>query len=104
MSFSLKERTKEIGIRKVMGASFVRLLRLILWDIVPIIGIATLIGGIPGWYLSADWLKNFAYRFSFGIDIIIISSLFTLFIALIPLSFKLVKSVSSNPVDSLRTE
>jgi ABC-type antimicrobial peptide transport system permease subunit len=104
MSFSLKERTKEIGIRKVMGASLVRLLRLILWDIVSIIGIAAVAGGILGWYISADWLKNFAYRFSLGIDVIIIASIFTFFMAMIPLSFMLVKSVSTNPVDSLRTE
>jgi len=104
MSFSLKERTKEIGIRKVMGASFVRLLRLILWDIVSIIGIAAVVGGILGWYISADWLKNFACRFSLGINVIIIAFIFTFFVAMIPLSLILVKSVSTNPANSLRTE
>ncbi len=104
MSLSLKERTKEIGIRKVFGAPIIRLLRLLTWDVISVVFIATVAGGTLGWYLSVEWLKNFAYRFNLGFDVIITAFIITIIMAIVPLCFKLAKSMLTNPVVSLRTE
>jgi len=104
MSFSIKEKIKEIGIRKVLGAQFLNLLILLTKDIFLILSVAIIIGGALGWYLSGEWLNNFAYRFEMGFDIIIISSITTLIMTLTPISFKLVKSIKVNPAQSLRSE
>jgi putative ABC transport system permease protein len=104
MSFTLKESTKEIGIRKALGASLPGLVSFLTRDLFFVVCIATLAGSILGWYFSTSWLKNFAYRINWGIDIIIISSILTFLLAIIPISFKLIKSVRTNPVESLRYE
>ncbi len=104
MSYILKERTKEIGIRKVMGASFTGLAGFLTRDLLNIVFIAAVAGGILGWYFSTSWLSNFAFRIRWGIDIIIISSLLTIFLAIIPVSFNLIRSIRTNPAESLRYE
>ena len=104
MSFTLKESTKEIGIRKVLGASLTGLAGLLTRELFSVVFIATVAGGFLGWYFSTSWLNNFAYRINWGADIIIISSVLTLFLAIIPISFKLFRSVRTNPVESLRYE
>jgi len=104
MSISIKERTKELGIRKVNGAPFLDLAILLLKDNFVIIGFASVVGGILGGYVAGQWLTNFAYRISFGFDIILISSLIALLMAVIPVSFKLWKAIRTNPAESLRTE
>ena len=104
MSLSLKERTREIGIRKVLGASFSRLLSLLTREFLLLILLSTITGGVLGWYLSTGWLKNFAYRCRFGIDVILIAAVLTLVISVLMLSFKLFISITTNPVESLRTE
>lgn len=104
MSFSLKERTKEIGVRKVLGASFSSLFNLLTFELFQILGIAILFGGSLGWYFSQQWLDNFAYRFEMSWDIIVIAALITIATAIFPLSYKLLRSIRSNPVEALRTE
>ncbi len=104
MSLSLKERTKEISIRKVMGASYARLLSLLTRDSVSIILLATIFGAALGWYLSTKWLSNFAYRCSFGFDVIVIAAALALLMYMLMVSFKLLKSITTNPAESLRME
>lgn len=104
ISYTLKERTKEIGIRKVMGASFGRLADLLTRDLLSIVFIAAIVGGILGWYFSTRWLSSFAYRIDWGLDIIFISAIITLMLAFIPVSFNLIRSIRTNPADSLRYE
>jgi putative ABC transport system permease protein len=104
MSYSLKERRKEIGIRKAMGASFSRLAGHLTCELFVIIWIAQIAGGILGWYFSTSWLNSFAYRINWGIDIIIISAFLTFILAITPIVFNLIKSVRTNPVESLRYE
>jgi putative ABC transport system permease protein len=104
ISFSIKERTKELGIRKVLGASVPVLYGLLLKDIFLIIGLSSLAGGILGWHVTRLWLNNFAYRIDFSFDIILISFVIALLMAMIPVCFKLWKSIRTNPVESLRTE
>ena len=104
MSLSLKEKTKEISIRKVMGASYAKLLSLLIRDSAAVILLATIFGGALGWYLSTEWLNNFAYRCRFGFDVLVISAGLALLMYLLLVSFKLVKSIITNPAESLRTE
>lgn len=104
MSFSLKERTKEIGIRNVLGASLMNQLNLLTREILIILLFATIVGGSIGWVFSNNWLNNFAYRSEMGFDIIIYSALITLIMTMMPISFKLLRSITANPVQSLRTE
>lgn len=104
MSLSLRERTREIGIRKVMGASFARLWNLLTKELLFLVFLATIIGGVLGWYLSIEWLKNFAYRCRFGFYVIVLSAAIALLISLLMISFKLFRSIATNPSDSLRTE
>ena len=104
MSFSIKEKTKEIGIRKVIGAPFLHLLQLLSKDIFIIIGFASVAGGACGWYVANRWLDNFAYRIDVGFDALMISSMLTLLMAVLPMSFRLVKAVNANPVDALRAD
>jgi len=104
MSYSLKERQKEIGIRKAMGASFSQLTGFLARELLVIVCIAEITGGFLGWYFSTNWLNSFAYRINWGIDIIIISSFLTFFLAITPIVFNILKSVRTNPVESLRYE
>jgi len=104
MSYTLKERRKEIGIRKAMGASFTLLAVLLIRDLLSIVCIAALAGGVLGWYFSTNWLNSFAYRIDWGIDIIIISSLLTLLLAITPVGLDLIRSIRTNPAESLRYE
>ena len=103
-SYSFKERKKEIGVRKAMGASLSGLTGLLIRDLFIIVCIAEITGGVVGWYFSINWLNSFAYRINWGIDIIIISCLLTILLAITPVVFNLIKSIRTNPVDSLRYE
>lgn len=104
MSYTIKERTKELGIRKVLGAPFFNLVSLLTKDILLIVGFASILGGILGWYLANQWLESFAFRIQIGPDTILLSSVIALLMALIPLSFKIEKAIRKNPVESLRID
>ena len=104
MSYSFKEKKKEIGVRKAMGASFSGLTALLAHDLFIIVCIAEITGGVLGWYFSTNWLKSFAFRIKWGIDIIIISCFLTILLAIIPVVYNLIKSIRTNPVESLRYE
>ncbi len=104
ISILIREKTKELGIRKVVGAPFPSLVLLLLRDNFVIIAIASVIGGIIGRYIASQWLNNFAYHVSIGVDILIMSSLITFLMAVVPVSFKLWIAVTANPVKSLMSE
>ena len=104
ISFSLREKSKEIGVRNVLGASFKNMMKYLTQEILIILVLATFVGGTLGWYFSNNWLNNFAYRFDMGFDIILISALITLIMTISPISYKLIKSIKANPIDSLKTE
>jgi len=104
ISFSLKERTREVGIRKVLGAAPGQMVALLTREIVVIISLATVAGGVVGWYGSRAWLSSFANRFEMGMELILISMIITLVMAIVPLGYRIVKSAIANPADSLRSE
>lgn len=103
-SFMAEQRTKEIGIRKVMGASIFNLWKMLSKDFVALVLLSCCIAIPLAWYFLHDWLQKFEYRTSISVWIILGISGGALFIALSTVSYQAVKAALANPVKSLRTE
>jgi len=102
--FIAAERTKEIGIRKVLGASISKIILLSSKEFLLWIIIANIVAWPLAWFGMNKWLQNFAYRVDIGIWIFILSASLALIIALITVSFQSIKAALANPVESLRYE
>jgi putative ABC transport system permease protein len=103
-SFMAEQRTKEIGIRKVLGAKVSVILLQLLRDFTKWVLIANVIAWPIGYYAMKQWLKNFAYRTDFDWSIFLLSGVITLLIAVTTVGFKSLRAAKANPVDSLRYE
>ena len=103
-SITINQRVKEIGIRKVLGAKFLQIIKLVAKDFVVLVGAANVIAWPIAYYAVHKWLQNFAYRINIGIWIFILCGAFSLLIALLTVSYYSIKAASANPVDSLRHE
>lgn len=97
-------RIKEIGIRKVMGASTGSIVTLLSKDFLKLIVIALFIASPVAWYFMNKWLQSFAYRINIGWEAFFFAGIFAIAVALITISFQAIKAVIANPVKSLRTE
>jgi putative ABC transport system permease protein len=102
--FITEQKTKEIGIRKVLGASISQIIALLSKDFLKWIVIANAIAWPVSYFAMTLWLQNFAYRIHIAPLIFILSALITLFIASLTVSFRVVKIACVNPVESLRYE
>ena len=103
-SLSVSQRTKEIGIRKVLGASVSGITALLSREFVLLLTIANLIAWPMAYWAMAQWLNGFAYRIEPGIKIYILCSLLAVVIALCTISLQAIRAARSNPVDALRYE
>ncbi|MFC1555236.1 FtsX-like permease family protein, partial [candidate division KSB1 bacterium] len=103
-SFTVERRTKEIGIRKVLGASAPNVTYLLSREFIIWVLAANVIAWPSAWYIVKGWLKTFAYQTSLGIDIFIYSGIISLVIAALTISIQTVKASFSNPIDSIRYE
>jgi putative ABC transport system permease protein len=103
-SYMAERRFKEIGIRKVMGASVQQIVAMMSAEFVKLVLIAFLIAVPLAWYGMNKWLEGFAYKVPVGWMVFALSGLVALVIALITVSFESIKSAVGNPVDSLRSE
>ncbi|HHH49575.1 MAG TPA: ABC transporter permease [Saprospiraceae bacterium] len=103
-TFTTQNRIKEIGIRKVLGASVGQLVLQLNKDFIQLILIAFLIAIPLGWYFSNQWLQDFAYRIDMPWWVFIVAGLLTLGISFLTISFQSVKAAIANPVKSLRSE
>jgi putative ABC transport system permease protein len=103
-AFELVKRTKEIGIRKVLGASVTNIVGLLAKDFLKLIIIAMVIAFPVAWIVTNKWLEDFTYRVSIGWWMFAIAAALVLFIAIFTISVQAIKAALANPVKSLRTE
>lgn len=103
-SYTAEQRTKEIGIRKVLGASVLNIAQLMTKEFLVLIGIAALIGCPLGWYFMSEWLIEFPYHIELSIGIFIQAVLAAFLIALLAVSYQAAKAALSNPVRAIKYE
>jgi cell division protein FtsX len=104
ISFTAEQKTKEIGIRKVLGASMGSVVRLLSREFVVLVILANVIAWPVAYFVITKWLKNFAYRTGIGFTTFLFSGLLALIIAILTVCFQSIKAALANPVDSLRYE
>ena len=102
--FSAERRTKEIGIRKVLGASVASITTLLSKDFIKLVIIAIVIASPIAWYFMNQWLRDFAYRIHISGWVFALAALGAIGVALLTVSFQAIRAAMSNPVKTLRTE
>lgn len=102
--FSTIQRTKEIGVRKVLGASIKNILVLLCSDFLMLVFIAAICAFPIAWWLMNNWLQNFAYKIDIGWGVFAVAGLSALLIAFLTVSYQAMKAAIRNPVTSLKTE
>jgi putative ABC transport system permease protein len=103
-AFTAERRTKEIGIRKVLGATVSSLTTLLSKDFLVLVGISCIIAFPVAWWMMQNWLRDYDYRINISVWVFIAAALLAIFIALITVSFQAIKAALANPVKNLRTE
>jgi putative ABC transport system permease protein len=103
-TFIAEQRTKEIGIRKVLGASVQGIVQMLSKDFMKLVAISFVIAAPMAWYFMHKWLQDFAFRINISWWIFAAAGLAALLIALVTVSFQAIRAAVSNPVKSLRTE
>ena len=103
-SFSVQQRTKEIGIRKVLGATAKNLMVLLSKEYLILVGAACLVSLPAAWWIMSKWLEDYTFRIEIGWWFVIIPIFFVIGLALLSISSKVLSTVKTNPVKSLRTE
>jgi putative ABC transport system permease protein len=103
-AFAAEKRTKEIGIRKVLGASAANIVKLLSKEIILLVLLANLIAAPIAYWAMTRWLENFAYRIELSVSLFFISALVALVTAIVTVSYQAIKAALTNPVETLRYE
>ncbi|HEX3079013.1 MAG TPA: FtsX-like permease family protein, partial [Puia sp.] len=103
-TYSAKQRKKEIGVRKVLGAGTGQIASLLILDILKPISIAILVSTPIAWMMMNAWLQDFAYHISISGWIFLMTGLLVISIAILSVSFQVIRAAIANPVNSLRSE
>ncbi|UCC38535.1 MAG: ABC transporter permease [Candidatus Aminicenantes bacterium] len=103
-SFMAEQRTKEIGIRKVLGASVPGIVTLLSKNFLKLVIIANIIAWPISYFVMKNWLQNFAYRTNMGLGVFVLTGVLSLCIALLTVSYQSIKASVANPVDSIKYE
>lgn len=103
-SFVAEQRTKEIGVRKVMGASVINLWGMLSKDFILLVGISLIVAMPIAWYFMNNWLQKYQYRSEMAWWIFASAGVGSLFITLLTVSYQSIKAAMANPVNSLRSE
>ena len=104
VTYAAEQRTKEIGIRKVLGANIPIIVSMIIRDFLKLVIIASVIAFPIAWWGMNKWLLNFAYRVDISWWIFLIAALMAIAVTLVTISFQAIKAAIANPVTSLRSE
>jgi ABC-type antimicrobial peptide transport system permease subunit len=104
VTFTAEQKTKEIGIRKVLGASVTGIIGMLSKDFIKLVVIAAVIAFPVAWWMMHKWLSDFEYRVNIGWWVFVVAGVAALLIALLTISFQSIKAAIANPVKSLRTE
>jgi putative ABC transport system permease protein len=104
VSFMAVQRTKEVGIRKVLGASVINIVYLLSREFTVLIGVAFLIATPIAYYFMHQWLQKFAYRANIGVGLFLLTILIAEIIAWLTVGYQAIKAAVANPVESLRSE
>jgi ABC-type antimicrobial peptide transport system permease subunit len=98
------QKTKEIGVRKVMGASVQSIVMLFTKEFISLIFIGFVVASPLAWYLCNQWLSQFSYRIALGPIIFAVGLIVTFLIAMVTVGYRSFRAASANPVDSLKYE
>ena len=104
VSFTAQRRTKEVGIRKILGASVDSIVFTLIGDFLKWVALANIIAWPIAWYVINEWLQNFAYRIDMSWWMFVLSGGIALLIAILTVGFQAIKAATANPVESLRYE
>ena len=103
-AYTAERRTKEIGVRKVLGASITNITTLLSKDFLQLVAISCILAFPVAWLLMHNWLQNYKYRITISWGVFLITGFIAILIALITVSFQAIKAALANPVKSLRSE
>ncbi|MBS1681474.1 MAG: ABC transporter permease [Bacteroidetes bacterium] len=104
VSFMITSKTKEIGVRKILGANVLSIAQLLSKEFLGLVLLANIIACPLAWYATHQWLDTFAYRTTVGIGVFVATLLVALLITIVAISFQTIKAALTNPVESLRNE
>lgn len=103
-AFTAEQRNKEIGVRKVLGASVSGIMGLLSWEFVKLVAISFAIAAPTAWFAMSKWLDNFAYRTELSLVTVLIAGGLSLLVAWLTMSYQTWRAARANPVKSLRSE
>ena len=103
-AFNAEKRIKEIGVRKVLGASVSQISMRLTIDFLKLVGIAILISLPLGWYVMNKWLEDFTYRINIPWWVFLLAAFLAVLISVLTVSYQSIKAAIVNPVKSLRSE
>jgi len=103
-AFTTEQRTREVGIRKVLGASVIEVWRLLSKEFAVLVGISLLIAIPVAWYIMEHWLMNYNYRVTISVWVFVASGFAALVVSMVTVSYQAVRAAIMNPVSALRSE
>ena len=102
--FLVQQKTKEIGIRKVLGADVVKISFLIFKEFIGLVAFSNIIAMPIAYLVMNNWLQNFAYRVEIGLNVFILAAILSVIVVFHAVSYNTIKAACANPVESLRYE
>ena len=103
-AFTAEQRKKEIGIRKVLGATNVTIFYKLSFEFIALILVSFVLGSVVSYFVMAKWLQDFQYSIKIGFGIFLLAGVSAVLIALLTISFQAIKAALNNPADALRSE